>query len=252
MEILIIDRDEQFAMNLCAMLKEYNPVDMTLQIAKSGNELCQLLQHKPRLDLIFLDLTLGEKFGIDIFKEFLVECPLILLTNNVNFSLKPGFLFCIDYLVKPITELSLAKALLKYERFKSILTGASFSQYSSLLPNSTLAYKNRFLIRLGSRMFFVNTIDIVYFYVGEKTVYLVNNEGSRYPIDYSLEKVQKMVDPSIFFRVNRKVICSTNAIREIKTHLNSRLKIVLSVGHYMDEVVVSREKVAAFKEWVEG
>lgn len=113
-------------------------------------------------------------------------------------------------------------------------------------------YKNRFLIHLGSRMFFINTADIAYFYVSEKIVYLVNIDGARYPIDYSLEKIQQIINPSNFFRINRRVICSAQAIKEIKTHINSRLKIILSVGNYLDEAVVSREKVTAFKEWVEG
>jgi len=252
MKILIIDNEEQYVGNLCLLLKEYYPSNKKLQIVKTESELNQLLNEQPNFDLIFLNTSLAEKFALDLLKEYLIESPVILLKNEVDFVLKSDMVFCIDYLVKPVSELNLAKALIKFERFKSKLLVDNISTIPSLIKNANKGYKSRFLIRLGNRMLFVNTAAIAYIYVAEKNVYLVNTDGVRYPIDYSLEKIQQLLDPSVFFRVNRSMICSTQSIREIKTHLNSRLKIILSVGNYLDEVLVSREKVSTFKEWVEG
>jgi len=252
MKILIIDNEQLCAAHLCNLLKEYYPANQKVQIVSNSIDLNRLLQDQPTFDLIFLNALLAEKFAFDLLKEFLVECPLILLTNELNFVLKPSSPFYIDYLVKPLSELSLAKALLKLERFKSKLIVENISNSQALMSNTSKGYKSRFLIRLGSRMLFVNTSAIAYFYVTEKIVYLVNIDGARYPIDYSLDKIQQLVDPFKFFRVNRSVICSTQSIREIKTHLNSRLKIILSTGNYLDEVLVSREKVSNFIDWVEG
>ena len=100
-------------------------------------------------------------------------------------------------------------------------------------------------------MFFIDSNEVSYFFADNKTVFLVDKEGSRYFIDYSLEALQEMMNPNCFFRLNRKFICHLSAIKEIKSFINNRLKITIQAGTHRDEVIVSRDRVYAFKEWAE-
>lgn len=112
-------------------------------------------------------------------------------------------------------------------------------------------YKERFLVKSGPRMFFIESRNISYFVADDKTVFLVDHEGIRFVVDLTLEKLQEVLDPKFFFRLNRKVICSISSIKEIKTFINNRLRILLQAGRQRDEVIVSRERVNAFKAWAE-
>ncbi|WP_439506014.1 LytR/AlgR family response regulator transcription factor [Sediminibacterium sp.] len=252
MEILIIEKEYPIAEKLCKMLHDYNLGSLSVHYAVNKEQLKKILINHSRLDYIFFDITLGDEYLVQLLNEHSKESPLIFLTNQSFIPTQPISANYIDYLIKPLTELNLGKVLLKYERFKFQHLGATGKTNPIFYSSRDANYKKRFLIHLGTRMFFVETKDIAYFFVSEKNVYLVNLEGIKYPIDYSLEKLQQLVDPLKFFRINRKIICSTRSIREIKTYINSRLKIILAAGNNSDEAVVSREKVTAFKEWVEG
>lgn len=251
MRILIIEDEQPAAKKLCLMLQDYHPDNQVVHISDTIEDARQYLQSHAHPDLIFLDIQLADGLSFEIFRDIVIHSPVIFTTAYDQFALQAFSLYCIDYLLKPVSEKDLARAMQKYERFKSVTLGSVLAPVATNTLSST-AYKNRFLIRLGSRMFFVHTDDIAYFYADEKSVYLVHTDGTKYPIDYSLEKLQQMMDPLKFFRVNRKVMCSTQSIREIKTYINSRLKIILSAGANTDETVVSRERVQAFKEWAEA
>ena len=100
-------------------------------------------------------------------------------------------------------------------------------------------------------MLFIDSNEVAYFYADNKNVFLVDREGFKYLIDYSLDNLQECMDPCRFFRLNRKIICHLPAIKEIKTYFNSRLKIIIQANNQKEEVIVSRERVSAFKMWAE-
>jgi two-component system response regulator LytT len=113
-------------------------------------------------------------------------------------------------------------------------------------------YKKRFLVRTGNRMHFVDAASIAYLVAEEKNVFLVTREGQRFPLEYSLDRLEGMLDPADFFRLNRKVIANVSSIRDIRTFVNSRLRISLQAGVRDDEAIVSRERVSAFRKWAEA
>ena len=83
-----------------------------------------------------------------------------------------------------------------------------------------------------------------------KATYLQSKQKRNYPIDYTLDQLEEILDPQTFYRVNRKIIIHFDAIDEIHTWSGSRLKIVLQCD-YEEEVVVSRDRVKEFKEWLD-
>ena len=113
-------------------------------------------------------------------------------------------------------------------------------------------YKKRFLCRVGQRLFFVELADIAFFQADNKVVYLVDKEGNRYLVDYTLERLEQLLDPQEFFRLNRKFIVKISAIEQIKPYYNNRLKLVMKGASTNEDLVISRERVPEFRVWAEA
>ncbi len=112
-------------------------------------------------------------------------------------------------------------------------------------------YKDRFLIRIGNHIRAVSSGDILIFYAEGRDVSLLNTDGKSYPIDYTIEALLPLLDPQYFFRVNRSCIVALDAIADVVVYSSRRLRLYLKQP-FEKEIVVSREKVADFKNWWEG
>ena len=124
-------------------------------------------------------------------------------------------------------------------------------QLSNILSRMQRSYKERFMVKIGDHIRSVKTANISLFFADGRTVYLLNDEKRKYIVDHKLEALEGMLDPGMFFRVNRSVLININSIADVVVYSNSRLKILPSFP-FEKEIVVSREKVQAFKTWLEG
>ena len=253
MKVLIIEDEPLAAQRLHYLLGEYDRSIEVAGVIESVEDAVNWFGQSALPDLLFLDIELADGSSFQIFNKINVQCPVIFTTAYDKYALDAFRLFSIDYLLKPVTLQALSKSINKYKMVAGQgVQIPGIQQMIEALQPQLQNYKTRFLVKLGSRMFFVESNDIAYFFADDKTVYLVNKEGAKFVIDLTLEKLQQVMDPKYFFRLNRKVICSIVAIKEIKTYLNSRLKITLEAGKYNCEAIVSRERVQAFKEWAEA
>jgi DNA-binding LytR/AlgR family response regulator len=93
---------------------------------------------------------------------------------------------------------------------------------------------------------------VAYFQADNKIVYLIDKEGNRYVVDYTLEKLEEQLDPQYYFRLNRSFIVHIEAIQQVKPYFNSRLKLAVKGAVPSEDMVISRERVADFKIWAEA
>ena len=114
----------------------------------------------------------------------------------------------------------------------------------------TQKYKERFVIKIGERLRSIEVNDVLLFMSVEKTSFAQTADGRKHMLDYTLDELQELLDPKQFFRVNRKYIVSVSAIRDITSHSNSRLRLMLKVSHD-DDIVVARERVQEFRAWLD-
>jgi len=254
MQVLIIE-DEMLAVErLQTLLKEY---DNTIRVAaclESIEETVQYFQTKPHPDLLLVDIHLSDGHCFEIFRRIAYKGPVIFTTAYNQYAIEAFKLFSIDYILKPVTLEALAGAINKY---KQIASGFIPVDYSRLVPHITAEdeiYKSRFLAKVGQRLFFVSVEDIAYFQADNKIVYLVDMVGNRFVIDYTLEKLEALLDPKRFFRLNRTYLVHIQAIRQIKPYYNNRLKLQVKGVNACpeEELVISRERVADFRAWAEG
>ena len=80
----------------------------------------------------------------------------------------------------------------------------------------------------------------------------MTHSGKKIPLDYSLDQMDKMLNRTLFFRINRKMIVNIDAITRINSYYNNRLILQLSPDIGTDDTIVSRERVTSFKSWLEG
>lgn len=202
-------------------------------------------------DLIFLDIQLSDGLSFEIFEKLKIESGIIFTTAYDSYALRAFKLNSIDYLLKPIDEDELKNAV---EKFKSRFThngslSLNFDQIKKMFAPIEQVFKSRFTVKIGLQLKIINAEDIECIFSENKGTYLHTFDNRDYLLDTSLEVLEGDLDPLNWFRISRKFIVPLASVKEITLYSNSRLKIILP-SYRADEVVVSREKVADFKNWL--
>lgn len=203
-------------------------------------------------DLIFLDIQLSDGLSFEIFEKIAIKSAVIFTTAFDEYALKAFKLNSIDYLLKPIDEDDLAIAVEKFKKRapKQENFQFDFDQIKKMLSGSTAkTYKSRFTVKIGQNLKVITCDEIECFYSENKGTYIHTLENRNYLIDTTLEVLELELDPKNYFRISRKFIIPLKSIKEIVLYSNSRLKVILPT-YKVEEIIVSREKVSDFKNWI--
>lgn len=252
MNILIIE-DEQLAQErLQLIIKAYDPSINIAGCLESVEESVNWFNTKPHPDLILLDIHLSDGQSFEIFKRTQTQKPIIFITAYENYAVDAFRLFSIDYILKPVTAEALAAAINKYKSLSDIFTPADYRLLvDQLKETSSTNYRNRFLAKVGQRLFFIPACDVAYFAADNKIVFLIDREGNRFVINSTMEKLETELNPKDFFRLNRKIIIHADAIDQVKPCHSNRLKLQLKGITSSEEIIISRERVSEFKQWAD-
>jgi DNA-binding LytR/AlgR family response regulator len=249
MKVLIIEDEQPASQKLIRLIKE---IDSSIEIAgiiesveKATNWLC----NNPHPELIFMDIQLEDGICFEIFENCTIKTPVIFTTAYNEYSLKAFKVNSVDYLLKPIVFEELKNAI---EKFKTVhFQKVDFTKIESFINELQPKTKERFLIKIGEHYRSIQLSGINCFFIKERCNFINVDNGKIYAIDYSLDKIEDIIDPKMFFRVNRNFIVNFSAIHDIIAYSSNRLKIVLTNRAEKDEILVSRERVAEFKEWMD-
>jgi DNA-binding LytR/AlgR family response regulator len=254
MKIIIIEDEYPAAERLEKLLLKLDAPIQILAVIQSVSEALQWLAKNPAPDLIFSDIQLSDGLSFQIFENIPVKSPIIFTTSYDEYAIKAFKVKSIDYLLKPIKFQELQVAVTKFREMQSILGNDYTLKIDSLidtLQTTNKRYKSRFLVKTHEQLVPIQKEEIAYFFTANGLVCLVRRDAKHFIIDYNLEELEKLLDPSYFFRINRQVIATLPSIFHIHTYFNGKLKLDLN-PELAQEVLVSREKVQAFKEWIEG
>jgi len=250
MKVLIIEDEKPAARRLNRMLEKQQVEVSTMLHSVAEAKQWFLINEHP--DLIFLDIQLSDGLSFEIFEEIEIKSAVIFTTAYDQYALEAFKLNSIDYLLKPIDEDDLIAAIEKYKLFKPQQENAmiSFADVKKLLVQETeKKYKTRFTIKIGQHIKMIAVEDIECFYSENKSTYLSKIDGRNYLLDMSLEQLEQELDPKHFFRISRKFFININAVKDIVSYTNSRLKIKLN-KYNEQELIVSRERVKEFRIWL--
>ena len=246
MKVIIIEDETPAANRLERMLKDLKPGIEILKRMDSVEDSVECFKQNPEVDLIFMDIQLADGLSFDIFKSTNVPAPVIFTTAYDKYALKAFKFNSIDYLLKPIDKVELKSAFEKYEKNVQKGSALNIEDIKNILTNK---YKNRFMVKSGSSLLSLKLADVAFFIAEDGVVILTSSKGKRYPVDYTLDQLELVVDPNLFFRINRKILLSIDAVEKAEAHLNGRYKI-LNTLLASDDSFVSRERVADFKAWL--
>jgi DNA-binding LytR/AlgR family response regulator len=251
MNVLIIEDEKPAARRLSRMLAVLD-IEANVML-HSVEESINWFQKNKHPDLIFLDIQLSDGLSFEIFEEVEVKSAIIFTTAYDEYALKAFKLNSIDYLLKPIDEDELKVAVDKFRSQQNTTSDVkvNIDDIRKLLINPVdRKFKKRLTIKIGQHIKIIHVDEIECFYSENKSTYIHTKENRSYLLDHSLEHWQEQLDPEQFFRVNRTFIIHINAIQDIISYSNSRLKLILH--SYKDtEIIVSRERVKEFKNWID-
>lgn len=250
MNIIIIEDEKPAARLLQRKVEKLGLEVHTL--LHSVEEALDWFQNNHHPDLIFLDIQLSDGLSFEIFEQIDIKSAVIFTTAFDEYALRAFKLNSIDYLLKPIDEDELAIAVSKFKNQlqKNTVASLDFEMIKKMiLGNETKEFKKRFSVKIGQQLKVITVDEVECFYSENKGTYLHTFEGRNYLLDTTLEQIEEELNPIDFYRISRKFIIPLKAIKEIQVYSNSRLKVILPT--YKDEeVIVSREKVSDFKNWI--
>jgi DNA-binding LytR/AlgR family response regulator len=250
MNIIIIE-DEKPAARLLQRKVENLGLKVT-KMLHSVEESITWFQNNSHPDLIFLDIQLSDGLSFELFEQIEIKSAVIFTTAYDEYALRAFKLNSIDYLLKPIDEDELSTAISKFKNQfqKNTISSLDFEAIKRMLVNPIeKEYKTRFSVKIGQQIKVISIDEIECFYSENKGTYIHTLDNRNYLTDVTLEVLETEINPKDFYRVSRKFIISLKAIKEIQMYSNSRLKISLT-SYSEDEIIVARERVSEFKNWI--
>lgn len=252
MKVVIIEDEAFAALRLKKMILEFNPDIEILAELESVAESVKWFKSNPEPDLIFLDIHLEDDLSFAIFDQVNISSPVIFTTAFDEYAIKAFKLKSIDYLLKPIVHEELAAALKKYEQFSGLQNNSVDLQLLyNLITNKDKKYRERFSFSIGTKIKMVDVSDIAYFFVMDKGVFLRTNQGSTINVDFTLDKLEEMLNPDNFFRINRKYLINIASIGNMVAYSRGRVKVELKPKADAEfDTIVSIDRSGEFKKWL--
>jgi DNA-binding LytR/AlgR family response regulator len=249
MTVLIIEDESLAADKLERMLLETDPSVIVAAKLGSIKDSVRWLMHN-RADLIFLDIQLSDGISFSIFEQVDVNTPVIFTTAYDQYAVRAFQLNSIAYLLKPIRKSDLAGSLMKYQLLRAAFS-IDFDALMEQIQGRDPGYRKRFLVQTGEKIRKIEVADIAWFTVLGKGVWLRTFQGNSYAVDYSLEGLESILDPSVFFRINRKYLVNINSIATMTAWSRGRIKLELKPKADDElDTVVSIDRAAAFRKWL--
>lgn len=249
-QALIVEDERLSADRLKKMIEKVDPEVQIMDILDSVESSLEWYRDNSPPDLIFLDIQLNDGTGLDFLRDSNCKCPIIFTTAYDDYAIKAFRYNSLDYLLKPIEEEDLKRAIEKFKEYTSQPEFRDNPVYPEVQRIISKEFKKRFLVKLGDQLKPIDVEDIAYFVYEKGLTSLLTHDGEKWPVDHSLEQVEELINPLEFYRVNRQTLISLKSIKEIHTYFNSRLLLNLNPSLDQD-VIVARERVAHFKKWMD-
>ncbi|XVJ67622.1 MAG: response regulator transcription factor [Lacibacter sp.] len=251
--ILMLEDEEPAAKRLQKLLKETGEEMEVLAVLDSIAAARKWLQQNPPPDLMLVGIHLADGNSLQLFKEMSIPSPLIFTTAYDEYALQAFKLNSIDYLLKPVKKEELYQALDKFKRQKSKEQPALniTKLLEAMQQPAADRYRDRFVIRYGEHIKTIETKDAAYFYTEARANFMVTADGKRFVIDFNLDQLEQMLNPKLFFRINRQFIVALQAIDEMTAWTKARVLIKLKPPS-KHETIVSTERSPEFKKWLAG
>ena len=250
----VVDDEPLAVKRLARMLQATGRVELAGTSTDPVDALAALTGHP--VDVLFLDIQMPGMTGFEML-GFMESQPLVVFTTAYDqYALQAFEVNSIDYLLKPVEERQLARALDKIERVRG---GAAFNpewkivaaQLAEALRNagSPLAppdYPQRIASRLGERIHILDLDKVTHFYARDKLTYAAT-ESKQYVVDQTVSELELKLDPRRFCRIHRSTLLNLAWAKEVDAWFGGRALIRLKDAK-ATELQVARERTQELKK----
>ena len=249
-KILLVEDEKLAQAHLVRILTQLDSEIEILHISESvAQTVLWLKAHKP--DLIFMDIQLIDGLSFSIFEQIELTIPIIFTTAYDEYAIKAFKVNSIDYLLKPIDAEDVRLALAKYKQLLTQQTPFPIADFLQVFQQARKTYQSRFMVHKGEKLMSVATEQIAYFEGDDRYVFLVKKDGSRFIVEYRLADLTEILDPKLFFRLNRSFIAHFDSIQNMLNLSKSRIKVELNPPTKRD-IIISNDNNNTFKQWLNG
>lgn len=246
----IVIEDEKLASQyLILKLQKLAPeIEVEAILTDVAESIAYLSEHTVA-DVIFSDVQLSDGLSFSIFKKVPLNVPVIFITAYDKFMVNAFEHNAIDYLLKPVSDEDLLKAVNKYRKLEKHFATANQQMLQTVLQQLGGKKQTRMVVKRGQEHLFLLLDDIVLFYTENKIVYIIDKNGKKYLVDKNLSDLEEELDKTLFFRANRQYIVNINYVKGYKTYERVKLQLDLhvAVNHC---IVISQETAPLFKKWI--
>lgn len=251
MKVLIVEDEIHSFKNLRKMLLD---IDCNLEISgpvTNVGDLKDMLLRQDEFDAIFSDIRLDDGMCFEAFEYCKPRIPVIFTTAFDDYALQAFESHGIAYLLKPIDRDKLEEAVISLKRTRA----SSGNDLSTLLRElgftSLKKYVSRLLVEKYDGAYVLQINDINHITKnGDKVIARLKNGKEERLLFDSLDEMEEILDPMIFFRANRQFIININHIEGIKTWFRQTQRVIMK-DYPEAEINISKEKVPRFKQWLQ-
>ena len=207
----------------------------------------EFFRSAPTLDLVFMDIHLADGASFRIFDSIDVTTPIIFTTAYDQYAIEAFKVNSIDYLLKPINEDGVKRAIGKWQQLTSTERKEYSERVSEVAHNRPV--EQTFLVHFRDKIIPLKTEDVAFFHTFEERVTAYCHNGDKFHIDQTLEALQAKLSSAEFFRANRQFIISRKAIKDISVWFGSRLNANLAINT-PERIIIPKARVHDFKNWL--
>jgi DNA-binding LytR/AlgR family response regulator len=249
LKTVIIEDERPAREMLMQTLSKVSPDSKVISCITTVKEGLAFFNDPTEADIIFSDVQLPDGLSFEIFRHTRIMAPVIFITGYDDFMLNAFEYNGIDYLLKPVDETELAKALAKFRMLEKHFN-EQLNPVNKLLNYVNNRRKTRLVVRKGLENISLKLEDVVLFYTENKIVYVTDNTGRKYLTDKNLGDLELELDENMFFRANRQYIVNINYIRGFKAYEKVKLQVDLTLPDINHFIVISQETAPQFRRWM--
>jgi two-component system, LytTR family, response regulator LytT len=249
MKIAIIEDEKPTAKDLAKTITGIEPDAEIVKLLHSVEEAVEYLSSNS-VDLIFSDIQLGDGLSFKIFEEVDNHAPVIFCTAFNEYALEAFKSAGIDYLLKPFSKTTVAKALEKYHKLKSTFAKPSqdFAQLLKEIERNITKKGSSIVIRQGDKIIPLDSASVALFFVENENTYAYTFEQKKFLVSEKLELLESTFAPN-FFRANRQFLINRKAVKDAAQSFNRKIVVNLLVP-FKEPIEIGKLKTREFMEWL--
>ncbi len=245
LQTVVVDDEAPARDELIYMLSEIDDIVVSGQAA-SGKKALKLVKEE-RPDVVFLDIQMLGMSGLEVSRRLITSQEIIpkivFVTAYDEYAIEAFELNAVDYLLKPFSEERLQKTIQRL-----IVSDEDYLLTSKI--NNVLSCLSESVNKIPvdsekGRIKLITSEDINVAFTENGEVFVKTKQG-RFRVNFTLKKLEQMIDKSYFFRCHRGFLVNLNQVEEIVPWFKGKYTLILA-GEDKLKIPVGRTKADELK-----